>query len=246
VLSFSDLGGMGKFRVNWSEIVEANVQYASMWKVLAGDRPQVVHWYAAYTISYRQLEEMTEEHGVEVDHVTLNRWMLQLVPLLDQEFRARKYPIFPSWRMGETYVRVKGRWKYLYRTVDSAGATVDFLMTAKRDRKAAPRFLRKAIGGMERLRRSRSTRAAPIRRRSKPTMRACSRQRDLSDQIPQQDRRTGPSVHQAVDAPMPRFKSFGSAAVTLAGIELIHMIRKSQLRTPGETRPARQFHALAG
>jgi putative transposase len=104
-----------------------------------------VRWYVAYPISYRQLEEMMDEHGVEVDHATLNRWVLKYVPLLEQEFRARKQPVGPSWRMDETYVRVKGTWKYLYRAVDKAGATVDFLLTAKRDRKAALRFLRKAI-----------------------------------------------------------------------------------------------------
>jgi putative transposase len=100
-----------------------------------------IRWYAAYPISYRQLEEMMEEHGVKVDHATLNRWVLKYVPLLDQEFRVRKRPVGSSWRMDETYVRVKGVWKYLYRAVDKAGATVDFLLTAKRDRKAALRFL---------------------------------------------------------------------------------------------------------
>jgi transposase-like protein len=104
-----------------------------------------VRWYVAYPISYRQLEEMMEEHGVAVDHATLNRWVLKYVPLLEQEFRAHKRPVGASWRMDETYVRVKGTWKYLYRAVDKAGATVDFLLTAKRDRKAALRFLRKAI-----------------------------------------------------------------------------------------------------
>ena len=104
-----------------------------------------VRWYVAYPISYRQLEEMMEEHGVEVDHATLNRWVLKYVPPLDQAFRARKRPVSPSWRMDETYVRVTGTSKYRYRAVDKAGATVDFLLTAKRDCKAALRFLRKAI-----------------------------------------------------------------------------------------------------
>jgi DDE domain len=104
-----------------------------------------VRWYMAYPISYRQLEEMLEEHGVEVDHSTLNRWVLKYVPLLEQELQACKQPVGPSWRMDETYVKVKGSWKYLYRAVDKAGAAVDFLLTAKRDRKAALRFLRKAI-----------------------------------------------------------------------------------------------------
>src|ERR1700676_613168 len=83
--------------------------------------------------------------GVEVDHSTLNRWVLKYVPLLDTQFRARKRPVGSSWRMDETYVRISGAWKYLYRAVDKAGATVDFLLTAKRDRKAALRFLREAI-----------------------------------------------------------------------------------------------------
>src|SRR3978361_392249 len=105
-----------------------------------------VRWYVAYPISYRQLEEMMQERGVEVDHSTLNRWVLKYVRLLDQQFRARKRPVGSSWRMDETYVRIKGTWKDVYRAVDKAGATVDFLLTAKRDRKVALRFLRKAMG----------------------------------------------------------------------------------------------------
>jgi putative transposase len=131
-----------------------------------------MRWYVAYPISYRQLEEMMQERGVEVDHSTLNRWVVKYVPLLDEQFRERKHPVGSSWRMDETYVRIKGVWKYLYRAVDKAGATVDFLLTAKRDRKAALRFLRKAIGhNTVSPRRSRSTRAAPIRQRSKATTR---------------------------------------------------------------------------
>jgi putative transposase len=104
-----------------------------------------VRWYIAYPISYRQLEEMMGERGVEVDHSTLNRWVLKYVPLLEKQFRARKRPVGASWRMDESYVKVKGAWKYLYRAVDKAGAIVDFLLTARRDRKAALRFSRKAI-----------------------------------------------------------------------------------------------------
>ena len=85
------------------------------------------------------------ERGVEVDHSTLNRWVLKYVPLLETQFCARKRSVGSSWRLDETYVKVKGVWKYLYRAVDKAGATVDFLLTAKRDCKAALRFLRKAI-----------------------------------------------------------------------------------------------------
>ena len=104
-----------------------------------------VRWYVAYPVSYRQLEEMMNERGVEVDHSTLNRWVVKYVPLLEKQFHVRKRPVGSSWRLDETYVKVKGAWKYLYRAVDKTGATVDFLLTAKRDCKAALRFLRKAI-----------------------------------------------------------------------------------------------------
>src|SRR5207344_1014634 len=100
-----------------------------------------VCWYVAYPISYRQLEEIMDERGVEVDHSTLNRWVLKYVPLLEAQFRARKRPVGSSWRMDETYVKVKGVWKYLHRAVDKAGATVDFLLTAKRDRKSGAALL---------------------------------------------------------------------------------------------------------
>ena len=124
----------------WARLAKGSVRRSRM-----EGQGEGVRWYVAYPISDRQLEEMMEEHDVEVDHATLNRWVLKYVPLLEQEFRARKRPVGPSWGMDETYVRVKGTWKYLYRAVDKAGATVDFLLTAKQDRKAALRFLRKAI-----------------------------------------------------------------------------------------------------
>src|ERR1700676_3467947 len=104
-----------------------------------------VRWYVAYPISYRQLEEMMDERGVEVDHSTLNRWVLKYVPLLEARFRTRKRPVGSSWRLDETYVKVQGVWKYLYRAVDKAGATVDFLLTANLYCKAALPSLRKAI-----------------------------------------------------------------------------------------------------
>jgi len=89
-----------------------------------------VRWYVAYPISYRQLEEMMGERGAEVDHSTLNRWIVRYVPLLEKAFVARKHPAGGSWRLDETYVRIKGQWKYLYRAVDKAGATVDFLLSS--------------------------------------------------------------------------------------------------------------------
>jgi len=206
-----------------------------------------VRWYVAYPISYRQLEEMMEEHGVEVDHATLNRWVLKYVPLLEQELRARKHPVGPSWRMDEIYVRVKGTWKYLYRAVDKAGATVDFLLTAKRDRKAALRFLRKAIkwnGTPEKITidKSGANTAAIESHNAEHEAGIEIRQVKYLNNIVEQDHR---AIKRLV-RPMLGFKSFRSAAVTLAGIELMHMIRKGQLLPTGEMCPARLFYSLAG
>jgi putative transposase len=88
-----------------------------------------VRWYVAYPLSYRQLEEMMEERGISVDHSTIHRWVLKYSPLLEAVFHRRKRPVSLSWRLDETYIRVKGQWKYLYRAVDKSGQTIDFLLT---------------------------------------------------------------------------------------------------------------------
>jgi putative transposase len=104
-----------------------------------------VRWYVAYPISYRQLEEMMQDHGVAVDHSTLNRWVIKYAPEVEKRFRRRQRPVGRSWRMDETYVKIKGKWAYLYRAVDTEGHTIDFLLTPNRDRDAAEAFLHKAI-----------------------------------------------------------------------------------------------------
>jgi putative transposase len=104
-----------------------------------------VRWYLAYPLSYRQVEELMQERGVFVDHATINRWVLKYSPQLEETFHRRKRPIWRSWRMDETYIRVKGEWRYLYRAVDKYGQTIDFLLTEHRDTEAALRFLKKAI-----------------------------------------------------------------------------------------------------
>ena len=205
-----------------------------------------VRWYVAYPISYRQLEEMMQERGVEVDHSTLNRWVVKYVPLLNKQFRARKRPVGSSWRMDETYVRIKGVWKYLYRAVDKAGATVDFLLTAKRDRKAALRFLRQAIGqnGVPEkitIDKSGANTAAIESYNTDHEAGIEIRQVKYLNNIVEQDHR----AVKRLARPMLGFKSFRSARVTLTGIELMHMIRKGQLRTEGKLRPAQAFYSLA-
>jgi len=104
-----------------------------------------VRWYVAYPISYRQLEEMMQERGVSVDHSTLNRWVIKYSPEVEKAFRCRQRPVGRSWRVDETYVKIKGKWAYLYRTVDKEGQTIDFLLAPQRDRDTAEAFLRKAI-----------------------------------------------------------------------------------------------------
>ena len=105
-----------------------------------------IRWYAAYPLSYRHLEEMMEERGVSVDHSSINRWAVRFLPLIEKMARKYKRRVGGSWRMDETYIKVKGVWKYLYRAVDKHGKTVDFLLTAKRDKAAATRFFDKAVG----------------------------------------------------------------------------------------------------
>lgn len=104
-----------------------------------------VRWYCRYALSYRDLEEMMQERGVEVDHSTINRWVLKYAPELDKRMRPHLRPANDSWRVDETYSKGKGRWKYLYRAVDSQGNTLDFLLSAKRDAAAAERFWRKTL-----------------------------------------------------------------------------------------------------
>ncbi|HYQ92499.1 MAG TPA: IS6 family transposase, partial [Candidatus Competibacteraceae bacterium] len=105
-----------------------------------------VRWYLAYPLSYRNLEEMMAARGVEVDHLNSYRWVQKFTPLLEATFRkGKKRPVGNRWRMDETHIKIKGQWRYLYRAVDKAGQTLDFLLTADRDKKAARRFLKKAI-----------------------------------------------------------------------------------------------------
>jgi transposase-like protein len=86
-----------------------------------------------------------EERGVDVDHATINRWVVKYSPQLEEVFHRRRRSVWISWRLDETYIRVKGEWKYLYRAVDKHGQTIDFLLTEQRDERAAKRFLSKAI-----------------------------------------------------------------------------------------------------
>ncbi len=186
-----------------------------------------VRWYVEYPISYRQLEEMMKERGVEVDHSSLNRWVLKYTQELDKAFRQRKRPVSGSWRMDETYISVRGKWKYLYRAVDKSGDTIDFLLTAKRDHKAAMRFLRKAImqNGLPvkiTIDKSGANASAVNGYNEEADTEIELHQVKYLNNIVEQDHR----AVKRVSRPMLGFKSFWSATKTLAGIEVMHMIRK--------------------
>ena len=106
---------------------------------------QAVSWYLRYPLSYRDLEEMFLERGFEVDHSTINRWVLTYAPLIEKRLRRFRKPHCGSIRVDETYIKVRGAWKYLYRAIDKHGNPVDFLLTAKRDLGAAKRFFNKML-----------------------------------------------------------------------------------------------------
>jgi putative transposase len=147
-----------------------------------------VRWYAAYPLSLRNLEEMMAERGVAVDHATVHRWALKVLPVLARGFRSRKRPVGRSWRVDETYVRVGGHWMYLYRAVDKLGQTVDFLLMAKRGGTAARRFFEKAIdqhGVPESITIDKS------RGRARPGRRQRCGHRTAPIQVPEQPGRTG-------------------------------------------------------
>jgi putative transposase len=104
-----------------------------------------VRWYLAYNLSLRNLEEMMAERGISVDHATVHRWVIRYSPELLKRFNLRKRSVSRKWHVDETYIKVRGRWLYLYRAIDSNGDTVEFWFSERRNLTAAKRFLRKAL-----------------------------------------------------------------------------------------------------
>ena len=207
-----------------------------------------VRWYAAYPLSLRQIEEMMQERGVFVDHATVHRWAMKILPVLAAVFRRRKHPVGTSWRMDETYVKVAGQCKYLYRAVDRDGHTIDFLLRAKRDCAAARSFLEQAIGLHDvpekiTIDKSGANTAAILSVNADSGTDIELRQSKYLNNIVEQDHR----AIKRVVRPMLGFKSFRCARVLIAGIELMHMIKKGQLDcAEGQVSPAAsKFYSLA-
>ncbi|WP_052215065.1 IS6 family transposase [Belnapia sp. F-4-1] len=197
-----------------------------------------VRWYLMFPISYRDLELMLQERGVDIAHTTIFRWIQAYAPELEQRLRPHLRMSNGSWRVDETYVRVKGRWMYLYRAVDSRGQTIDFLLSAKRDAEAAKRFFRKALGqphtvnprtitvdknpaypcAVEQMKAD-----TELWRRSR--LRQC---KYLNNIVEQDHRRLKRLVRPGLG-----FGSFHTARRTLAGYEAMAMIRKEQVNKVG-------------
>jgi putative transposase len=190
---------------------------------------------------------MMAERGISVDHSTVHRWAIKLLPVLEKAFGRSKRKVGRNWRMDETYIKVKGEWKYLYRAVDKAGDTVDFLLRARRDKAAARRFFEQAVernGAPEKVTidKSGSNVAALESMNAERGEGIVVRQVKYLNNIVEQD-------HRAIKRrtrPMLGFKDFRCARILLSGIELMHMIRKGQMKngSRGQT-PAQQFYSLA-
>ncbi len=210
---------------------------------------QSVRWYLAYALSYRDIEELMAERGFYVDHSTINRWVVKYAPQLEKVFRKNKKRVGTRWRMDETYIKVKGKWRFFYRAVDKQGNTIDFLLTAKRDRKAALRFLKKAIKAnvepsLINIDKSGANKAGINDYNIEYSTHIDIRQCKYLNNIVEQDHR----FIKRITRPMLGFKNFWCARATLAGIELVRMLKKRQMKKIAEDcqSPADLFYALAG
>ena len=219
---------------------------------------EVILWavrrYLRFPLSYRDLEAMLADRGVAVDHTTLYRWVQRFAPELERRLRRHLRPCRGPWHVDETYVRVAGAWRYLYRAVDGTGQTIDFRLSAKRDKAAARRFFRRALGRAN----TRHPRAIVTDRlTSYPgALRAMKRAgelwrftrhrrgRWLNNRVEQDHRRVKRRTR-----PMLGFQSFRTARRTLAGVEALAMLAKGQVHAaPGHDMAAQRafVHQIFG
>ena len=191
-----------------------------------------VYMKCRFSLSYRDLEEMSIIRGAEIDHSTLQRWVIRFVPLIDKEVRKRKKPVGSSWRMDETYIKLNGKWIYLYRALDSIGNTIEFLLRKHRDAAAAKSFFRKAfkhnaIPAKVTIDKSGSDISAlTSANKNLPEDKQIEvRQIKYLNNIVEQDHR----FIKKRTKPMLGFKNFHSAKITITGIENIRIIQKKQI-----------------
>ncbi len=198
---------------------------------------QAVYFKLRFSLCYRDVEELMTIRSVKVDHASIQRGG-KFTPLVDQQFNTRKKPVGNRWRLDETYIKVKWQWRYLYRAVDKNGNTVDFLLTKRRQRISAHEFLRKAIQNngkpaLMNIDKSGSNNEAIklLNRRtfSKIKIRQCKYPNNI---IEQDHRKIKWRLIQGLG-----FKNFESAKRTIAGIEIVQMIKKNQLINPKKIQP---------
>lgn len=206
-----------------------------------------VYMKCRFSLSYRDLEEMADIRGASIDHATIQRWIIRFVPLIDKQVRARKKPVGSSWRMDETYIKVNGRWVYLYRAVDSLGNTIEFLLRNHRDAVAAKAFFRRAfrnsgLPAKVSIDKSGSNKAALIAaNKGLPKNKQIEiRQNKYLNNLIEQDHR----FIKKRTKPMLGFKSFRSAKITIAGIENIRMIQKGQITASNDNATAFRNFAM--
>ena len=191
-----------------------------------------VRWYLRFKLSLRDLVEMMAERGLSVAHTTIMRWVQRYAPEFEKRWRRFAQAVGQSWRVDETYVKIRGEWCYLYRAVDRAGRTVDFRLSAKRDVAVAKAFLRKAIKNQQHAPQTITLDGYAASHRAVRELKADGslpadtklRSSKYLNNLIEQDHR---GVQQRI-AVMLGFKEFRNAAVTIAGIELMHRIRKGQ------------------
>jgi transposase-like protein len=190
-----------------------------------------VRWYLTYKLSYRDLREMMAERGIILAHTTIMRWVQCYVPAFEKRWRGYARPVGTSWRVDETYIKIKGKWSYLYRAVDAAGKTVDFFLSEHRDIAAAKRFLQQAVEKrglpqkitLDGYAASHEAVGELQKEGILPAELTVRTSKYLNNLIEQDHRRVKQRVR-----PMLGFKCFAHAAVTISGIELIHRIKKEQ------------------
>jgi putative transposase len=216
-----------------------------------------IRWYLAYSLNLRDLEEMMAERGISVDHANIGRWLVRYSPKLLEQFNRRKHPISRKWHVDETYIKVRGRWMYLYRAIDSNGDTVEFWFSERRNLAAAKCFLNKALkrhGRPERIVIDGSQTnweailacdtESQLRDRSRRKLKPIRirQSRYLNNRIEQDHRAVKRRVR-----PMLGFKSMASARAILGGIEMVHMMRKGQAKYAhgSQLSLAEQFERLA-
>ena len=199
---------------------------------------QAVYFKLRFTLSYRDVEELLQIRGVEVDHSTIQRWVFKFSPEVEKNMNKRKRQVGSSWRMDETYIKVGGKDRYLYRAVDKFGNTVDFLLTKRRMKGSAQKFLNKAIGNNSKPRvinidKSGANKSGirSINRELLTVKKIKIRQCKYLNNIVEQDHR---NIKRRISIDTG-FKEFESAQRTLAGIEVVNIIRKGQIADSRKT-----------